>query len=174
MAEAAQRNDEDERRQMARQHVFVVNGSLEFLDVMRELLQDERYNVTTTNFVPRTFEQIDALQPALLVIDIVIGEQAGWDLLERLHREASTSQVPVLIVSTAPRLLDRAREQTERYGGQAYSAKPFDRGEMLRVIQGLIGPPGAEARPRRGPSGRQPRRPARGRSARCEPPAPGW
>jgi CheY-like chemotaxis protein len=124
---------------MARQHVFVVNGSPPFLDIMRELLQDERYNVTTTNFVPRTFEQIEALQPALLVIDIVVGEQAGWDLLERLHREASTNRMPVLVVSTDPGLLDRAQEQTERYGGQAYLAKPFDLEEMLRVIQGLIG-----------------------------------
>jgi CheY-like chemotaxis protein len=129
----------DEQRQMARQHVFVVNGSPPFLDIMRELLQDERYNVTTTNFVPRTFEQIEALQPALLVIDIVVGEQAGWDLLERLHREASTNRMPVLVVSTDPGLLDRAQEQTERYGGQAYLAKPFDLEEMLRVIQGLIG-----------------------------------
>jgi hypothetical protein len=38
--------------QMRRQHIFVVNGSAEFLDVVRELLQDEHYNVTTTNFVP--------------------------------------------------------------------------------------------------------------------------
>jgi response regulator RpfG family c-di-GMP phosphodiesterase len=34
--------------QMKRQHVFVINGSPDFLDIMRELLQDEAYNVTTT------------------------------------------------------------------------------------------------------------------------------
>ena len=53
-----------ETTQMARQHIFAVNGSPDFLDLLRELLQDERYNVTTTNFVPATFAQIDALQPA--------------------------------------------------------------------------------------------------------------
>jgi hypothetical protein len=47
--------------QMRRQHIFVVNGSVEFLDVVRELLQEERYNVTTTNFVPRTFHQRTAV-----------------------------------------------------------------------------------------------------------------
>ena len=39
--------------QMHRQHIFVVNGSADFLDVVRELLQDEHYNVTTTDFVPK-------------------------------------------------------------------------------------------------------------------------
>jgi CheY-like chemotaxis protein len=52
--------------QMRRQHIFVVNGSAAFLDVVRELLQDEQYNVTTTNFVPLTFKQIETAQPSLL------------------------------------------------------------------------------------------------------------
>lgn len=40
-----------ERTQMARQHVFVVNGAPACLDVMRDILQEERYNVTNTNFM---------------------------------------------------------------------------------------------------------------------------
>ena len=64
---------------------FVVNGSDEFLDVVRELLQDENYNVTTTNFVPRTFHQIETARPSVLVVDLCHGEQAGWDLLTELR-----------------------------------------------------------------------------------------
>ncbi len=94
---------------MERQHVFVINSSPEFLDLMRDLLQDERYNVTTTNFVPKTFEQVETVRPDVLVIDVAVGQRAGWDLLDRLHREASTNGIPVLVVSTDPRLLERAR-----------------------------------------------------------------
>jgi CheY-like chemotaxis protein len=99
---------EAEREQMARKHIFVVNGSAEFLDIVRDLLQDEQYNVTTTNFMPRTFEQIHALRPELLIIDLVVGQQAGWDLLERLRNEAITRGIPVIVTSTDKRLLDRA------------------------------------------------------------------
>jgi CheY-like chemotaxis protein len=63
--------------QMQRQHIFVVNGSAAFLDVVRELLQDERYNVTTTNFVPQTFKQIEISRPSLLIVDLIHGEMAG-------------------------------------------------------------------------------------------------
>ena len=41
---------------MERSHIFAVNGSPDFLDILRELFQQEQYNVTTTNFVPGTFE----------------------------------------------------------------------------------------------------------------------
>jgi CheY-like chemotaxis protein len=72
--------------QAARKHVFVVNGASEFLNLMRKLFQSERYNVTTTNFVPNSFGQIAGLQPDVLIIDLAQGRQAGWDLPERLHR----------------------------------------------------------------------------------------
>src|SRR3954467_11527113 len=89
--------------QMRRQHIFGVNGSIEFLDVVRELLQDEHYNVTTTNFVPRTFHQIETARPSLLVVDLCHGEQAGWDLLTELRQQAATRQIPVILVSTSKR-----------------------------------------------------------------------
>jgi DNA-binding response OmpR family regulator len=125
--------------QMQRQHVFVVNGSVEFLDVVRELLQDEHYNVTTTNFVPRTFHQIETARPSVLVVDLCHGEEAGWDLLTELRQEAATQQIPVILVSTSKQYLERARAEHALWGGDRYLLKPFDLEELLRMIQELIG-----------------------------------
>lgn len=131
--------DIEERDQSARKHVFVLNGAPEFLNLMRNLFQDERYNVTTTNFVPNSFNQIEALNPDVLVIDLVYGKQASWVLLEQLHREASTAGIPVLLVSVEEDLIERAREQVDRYGGNAYLLKPFSLTQMLAAIEALIG-----------------------------------
>ena len=108
MAQQTRADQERETRQMTRRHVFVINGAPVFLDLMREILQDERYNVTTTNFVPNSFAQIAALQPDLLILDLVVFDQAGWDRLEHLAAAASTSAIPVIVVSTDPTLLARA------------------------------------------------------------------
>lgn len=129
----------EDRSQEGRKHVFVINGAPAFLDVVRELFQDEGYNVTTTNFVPRSFDQIAALQPDVLIIDIVVGQSAGWELLERLHAEVSTVGIPVLVMSTNPRLLERAQEQAARYGNHRYLTKPFALDAVLAEIEGLIG-----------------------------------
>ena len=75
-----------EERNQPRTHVFAINSSVEFLNVVRELLQEEGYAVTTTNYVPDTFEGIAALHPDVLVVDVAVGQQAGWELLERLSR----------------------------------------------------------------------------------------
>ncbi len=73
----------EDRSQEHRKHVFAINGAPEFLDFVRLLFQDEGYNVTTTNFVPRSFDHVAALQPDALIVDLVAGKQAGWELLER-------------------------------------------------------------------------------------------
>ena len=126
--------------QMQRQHIFVVNGSADFLDVVRELLQDELYNVTTTNFVPRTFQQIETARPSLLIVDLIHGEMAGWDLLAELRQEAATRDIPVILVSTSKRLLEKAEEERVISGGDRYFLKPFSLDALLQAIQELIGP----------------------------------
>ena len=98
----------EDRSQEQRKHIFAINGSPDFLNVIRDLFQEEHYNVTTTNFVPNSFEQIAALDPDALIVDIAVGQRVGWELLEQLHAEAATTGIPVLIVSTDPRLLERA------------------------------------------------------------------
>ena len=129
----------DTPEQMARKHVYVVNGSPDFLDVVRELLQDEHYNVTTTNFVPSSFATIEASQPSLLIVDLVVGQQAGWNLLTQLRQAASTWDIPVLLISTTPDLLDTAREKHEVFGGDRYLVKPFDLEDLLALTDELIG-----------------------------------
>jgi DNA-binding response OmpR family regulator len=129
----------EDRSQEGRKHVFAINGAPEFLNIVRELLQEEAYNVTTTNFVPNPFAQIQALQPDALIVDVAVGQAAGWELLERLHADAATTGIPVLVLSTNAELLEKAREQAARYGNHRYLDKPFDLDAMLSHIRAMIG-----------------------------------
>jgi DNA-binding response OmpR family regulator len=136
LAEAGRRATPE---QTLRKHVYVINGSPDFLDVVREFLQDERYKVTTTNFVPRSFETIEVAQPDLLIVDLVQGEQEGLDLLVKLRVAASTRVIPVLLMSTLPSMLDRVRAEHEIFGGDRYLSKPFDLDDLLETVQEMIG-----------------------------------
>ena len=124
-----------EQAEMAARHILVINSDPSFLNLMRDFLQDEDYNVTTTNFVPATFDQIAALQPDALIIDLAIGRRAGWELLERLHAMVATRGVPVIIVSTQPDYLERARAQAARYGAVGILGKPFDLADLLALVR---------------------------------------
>jgi CheY-like chemotaxis protein len=125
--------------QRARKHILGVNGHPPFLELLREILQGEHFNVSTTNYVPQTYDLIVALQPDLVIVDLVVYQLAGWELLDKLHQEVATRAIPLLLTATDPRLLDRAAEQAERYGGHRSLACPFEMEDLLRVIDELIG-----------------------------------
>jgi response regulator RpfG family c-di-GMP phosphodiesterase len=82
---------------------------------------------------------IAALQPDLVIVDIVLGHQMGWDLLESLHREVVTKDIPLLLTSTGPRLLARAQGDEQRYGRHRVIAKPMDIDELLGTVTEIIG-----------------------------------
>ena len=125
--------------QFHRKHIFVVNGSPDFLDIMRDLLQDEQFNVTTTNYVPDTFAQIEAAEPNLLIADLAVGEQAGWELLAELRKAATTREIPIILVSTTERLLQEARDHHAAFGGDRYLVKPFELEDLVTMIGDLVG-----------------------------------
>jgi two-component system response regulator VicR len=125
--------------QMERKHVYMLNGSPELLDVIRVLLQDENYNVTTTNFVTQSFATIEVAQPDLLLIDLALGEVAGWDLLDHLQAAASTREIPIVLMSTTPRLLTQAHHAAADLVKHRYLVKPFDLENLLRMIREMIG-----------------------------------
>jgi CheY-like chemotaxis protein len=130
----------DDRRHTPRKHVFAVNSSPDFLLIVRELLEDEGYAVTTSEFEPKLFTRIVMRQPDALVIDVAVGEPAGWELLERLRAEPATSDIPTLVTSTSPELLERAREETARYGTNgSFLTKPMDLDELVATIREMVG-----------------------------------
>ena len=105
-----------------------------------EVLTDEGYAVTTSDFEPRAFTRIVMRHPDALIIDLAPGESVGWDLLRRLFLEAKTTDIPVLVTSTSPELLEQALEEAARYGtNRSFLTKPMDLDELVRAIREMVG-----------------------------------
>jgi CheY-like chemotaxis protein len=76
----------------------------------------------------------------LLIVDLIHGERAGWDLLAELRREAATREIPVILVSTSNQLLEKAETERVIWGGDRFFLKPFSLEALLQAIQELVGP----------------------------------
>ena len=127
------------RDQQRRKHIVMVDSSQVFLEIIAQVLKDERYGVTTSNYVPEIFTQIALLTPDLIILDLAITEKAGWELLEKLELETLTRNIPVIVTSTNHHLLERALINKARYGFDNYLVKPFDLVVLLAAIEELIG-----------------------------------
>jgi CheY-like chemotaxis protein len=106
---------------MRRRHVLIVNRDAALLDGARALLQDERYNVSTTSFVPTTTSMIAALAPDVTVVDLALDEPELWAFVERLLTKSRLQTTPVIITAADLELLDQA-QSIPRWAGDASSS----------------------------------------------------
>lgn len=130
------------REQMRRRHVLIINRDAALLDGARALLQDERYNVTTTSLVSRTPWtpwMIRTLAPAVIVVDLAFDEPELWAFVKRLITAQRLEVIPVIFTAADPALLDRVQAIPHRGGRRFVFLKPLRAADLVDCVHALIG-----------------------------------
>jgi DNA-binding response OmpR family regulator len=97
--------------------------------LLRDLLTDEGYAVLEASNGSAASRLTQRRLPALVLLDLVLPEQSGLELLTELISTRATAHVPVIAVSARTDLLARAAELAD-----AVVAKPFDIKDLLAKI----------------------------------------
>jgi DNA-binding response OmpR family regulator len=122
----------------ARSHVFCVNRSPAFLELLADLLEEERYAVSTTTHHETAFAQILAARPDAVIVDVVAWDDDAWQLLQRLSTDAATAAIPLVATSTDPAVVERAQAQPARYRPDRCLVKPFDLWALVDALDSLL------------------------------------
>ena len=121
--------------------MVAIDASPDLLTILGELLAEEGHAVTTIVETSDVFDQIATWHPDGIILDLVPGEAAGWELLDQLPAKASTATIPMLVLSTSEALLARAQERVTGNSDRVCLSKPVDLEELLQTIAALIAPP---------------------------------
>lgn len=105
--------------------VLVVDDDDAIRETLRDLLQEEGYNVLVAS---NGREALDTLEhatenPAVVLLDLMMPVMTGWEVLEELSRSEPLARIPVVIVSAmcAP-------------GAAAFLPKPVRMSNLLEVV----------------------------------------
>jgi DNA-binding response OmpR family regulator len=121
----------------ARPHVVVVNSEPDFLIAVRELLEEEGYDVSTMHVDESPFEVIITVRPAVIVIDFVYQKPDGWNLLARLDEDDHARTIPLVATSTDELILEQIKTLSTHRPKKYVLVKPFDLDELLEAIAHL-------------------------------------
>lgn len=77
----------------------------------------------------RVVERAAAVEPRVILLDILLPVEVGWDVLRDLKADPRTAHIPVVVVS----VLDQP-EVARALGAAACLRKPVTREELLRVL----------------------------------------
>lgn len=128
--------------------ITVVNDNPDFLELVRDILEDDRYETTTVDAEqPDAVDRIRASRPNLLMIDLRLGEDAprGWDVARRLRTESDFASLPVLVCSGDIEALNAIQSDAAGDPRVETLAKPFEIDELTSAVERLLREPVAGA-----------------------------
>ena len=78
---------------------------------------------------------IDQFKPDLIILDIMLPDGDGRDLLTTLRSDAATVHIPVLMISAR---YTAENVQHGEFKPNGFLAKPFDIDDLLDRIEGIL------------------------------------
>ena len=112
-------------------------------EVIRQLiavnLTLEGFDVATAVDGQDCLDKVGALAPQVITLDVMMPRLDGWVTAGELRKNPETAHIKVVLITARAQEDDRARGH--QIGVDAYLTKPFDPGEMIRVVRELAGAP---------------------------------
>ena len=115
--------------------VMVVDDSDTDRHYISESLADEGYQVVAVDSAEAAHARIRETRPDLVLMDIVMPGQDGYQAIRELARGQETRDIPVIICTSKTQPSDRVWGM--RQGAREYITKPIQRAELLGKIAAL-------------------------------------
>ena len=113
--------------------ILLVEGEEPIQQFIGEFLQDEGYTVLCAHHGAQALSLIKGRRPDLVVTDLMMPVMNGSELCRRLRSDATTREVPIIVMSAA------GRDQADH--ADAFLGKPFDLDDLLEVVARYVRPP---------------------------------
>ncbi|HEU4596871.1 MAG TPA: ATP-binding protein [Pyrinomonadaceae bacterium] len=118
-------------------HVLVVDDEPDALDLIRVILQQSGASVTTAGTASAAFAAFEAGGPDVIVCDIGMPGEDGYDLIRRVRGTRGGGEIPAIALTAYA--ADSDRVQALDAGFQLHVPKPIDPASLVRVVAGLAG-----------------------------------
>ena len=117
--------------------VLIVDDSPTETHRMTKILDKHGYEVITADSGEDGVAKAKETLPDVVLMDIVMPGLNGFQATRQLSKNASTSHIPVIIVTTKDQETDRLWGQ--RQGAKGYLTKPIEDSALLDTIYAVLG-----------------------------------
>lgn len=116
-------------------NILIVDDSKTELLYLGEMLKKAGYSVMTAEGADEMRARLAKVKPDLILMDVVMPGQNGFQLTRALSRDPLYADVPVIMCTSKGQETDRVWGM--RQGARDYVVKPVDQDELLGKIKAL-------------------------------------
>jgi CheY-like chemotaxis protein len=112
--------------------VLIIDDNEDTLALYQRYLTANRYRIITSNTAQGVLEMARKIHPDIIVLDLMMPDQDGWDILQLLANQPDTVIIPIVICSVL-----KQKQLALSLGAAAFLAKPFTEAELLSTLSPL-------------------------------------
>jgi excisionase family DNA binding protein len=115
--------------------VLIVDDDARVREYVRVNLEMEGYSVREAGSAEEGLATLEEVSPDLVLLDVMMPEVDGWEMLRRVQERHGTGAIPVVMFSG--KVDEGAREASAR-GAQGVLGKPFDPQQLIERAKQLV------------------------------------
>lgn len=116
--------------------ILLVEDSLTESKKLTQYLQQFGLTVISVGSVEEAQERLNHDRPDLIVLDVILPGQSGFELCHELKTNPGTVSIPIVICSSKGTEADKLWGNL--LGADAYFPKPVDQQQLIQTVQQLI------------------------------------
>jgi CheY-like chemotaxis protein len=112
--------------------ILIVEDHSDILRIMQFVLERDGYDVRTATTVREALDILDTCEPNLLLLDLMLPEVSGWELLALRAADPRLLRIPTIVVSATHRF---DPEEALKYSVFATLRKPFEPADLQALAR---------------------------------------
>jgi CheY-like chemotaxis protein len=113
--------------------VLLVDDNQDILDLFQRYTYGTRFHLVGTRDSRQAVEMAEKYNPQVIMLDLMMPEIDGWQMLGLLRRHPSTAHIPIMFCSIV-----RQEELAYSLGAKGFLRKPVTRENLLDALEYLL------------------------------------
>ncbi len=116
--------------------IMVVDDNPDMVTIVKTILEIKGYGVQSAYNGLEVFNLLQEQKSDLILLDIMMPQMNGLEVLTRLKENPDTASIPVILLSA--KVLDEDIRVGYKLGADEYITKPFTRTQLMTSINRLL------------------------------------
>jgi excisionase family DNA binding protein len=116
--------------------ILIVDDDERLREYVRANLELEGYSVREAESAEQGLEVLDDEVPDLILLDVMMPEVDGWEMLRRVQERHGVGTIPVLMFSG--KVDERSAGEAAERGASGFIGKPFDPQQLIEQAKQIL------------------------------------
>jgi CheY-like chemotaxis protein len=121
---------------MNESRILLVDDETVNLNLLKEMLANQEYTFSFAKNGKKALEVVSAARPDLILLDIMMPQMDGWEVLKKLKKDELYRDIPVIVQTALESPEDFERGLS--LGAYYYIIKPIDRSILLPLVKSAL------------------------------------